>query len=164
MSQRQVRLRAQRAQKRVITADLFGDDSLSGGVGGWESENVGKTKRPALRYTGNPGWQYQLPLIFDGAPTNASVESRCRQLQKWGRGGRRGAQPPRLLISGKLLRAPKGIAWVIDSLEWGPQMRRPDGRRIQQQVTVNLIQWSKPPPPPPKKKKKKPKKKPKGKK
>lgn len=149
-------------KRRVrVTGVLVGDDAVSGGVGGWEAEQAGKRRRPVLRFKGNPGWSLQVTLVLGSAAEEKSIEAQCRQLVAWGRRPKVGL-PPRVKVAGKV-RAPLGVDWVIDSLDWGAQIRRGDGRRIQQQVTVTLLEYNKPPPakkPTEKGKKKKRKKKP----
>lgn len=150
-------------KRRVrISGVLLGDDAVAGGVGGWEADKAGKKRRPVLRFGGTPGWEVTLTLMLGVAEDDKSVEWPCRQLVAWGR-RRKGALPPRLKIAGKV-RVPTGADWVIDSIEWGPQIRRASDRaRVQQQVTVKLIEYNRPPKKPtekPKKPPRKPKKKP----
>lgn len=166
MKRDQVSIRARGTERPRLIADLYGDDSTDGGVGGWEAEQAGKRRRPALRYSGRPGHQLTVTLMIHSGFTNKPVEAKCRQLAAWGRPPvRRGKKkagariPPRLEVLGPYLRSPRGVSWVIDSIEWGEQVRRGDGRRIQQLVTVTFVEWNKPPPPPKKKKKKDKKKK-----
>jgi hypothetical protein len=136
--------------RRGIIVDLLGHDAPSGGVGGWEAEQAGKKKRPVLRWAGRPGHEQTIVVMIDGFDTNTSVEATCRRLGSWGR-GRKDTPPPRLQVTGRYLRSPANVAWVITGLEWGDQIRRGDGRRIQQVVTLTLSEWNKAPQPPPKK-------------
>ena len=153
MTLHRVTIRA-KGTTRAVVGDLVGDDGPGGGIGGWEGEQAGKKKRPVTRYGGRLARTQQITVMFDGVDTGTVVESKVRQLESWA-AGRKGKQPPRLSVTGRLLRSPNGVAWVITALEYGEQIRRADGRRLRQQVTVSLVEWNKPPP--------KPKKKPKGK-
>ena len=145
-------------KRRVrISAHLLGDDAVSGGVGGWEAQQAGKRRRPVLQFKGTPGWEVTLTLMLGDPGGQASVEWACRQLVAWGR-RRKGALPPRLKIAGKV-RVPTSVDWVIDSIEWGPQIRRESDKvRIRQQVTVKLIEYNRPPKKPTEKPKKPPRK------
>lgn len=148
-------------KRRVqVSGDLLGDDSPGGGVGGWKGEQAGKKRRPVLRFEGTPGWTESITLMLGAVEDDRSVEWQCRQLIAWGR-RRKGALPPQLRLRGKV-RVPTSLDWVIDSLEWGQQIRRPgDQVRVQQQVTITLSEYNRPPKAkPPTKKGKKKKKRP----
>ena len=151
--QHKVVIRARGTQRKVV-ADLVGDDSPGGGIGGWEGSQAGKKKRPAMRFTGRSARTQKVVLMLDGYDTNTPVESSVRQIESWA-AGRKGNRPPQVLVSGALLRSAKTVPWVITGVEYGEQIRRADGRRVRQELTVSFTEWSKPPP----KKKKKPKKK-----
>ena len=143
MTLHRVTIRA-KGTTRAVVGDLVGDDGPGGGIGGWEGEQAGKQKKPVLRYAGRPGRTQQITLMFDGVDTGTVVESAVRQLETWG-AGRKNTQPPRLSVTGRLLRSPASVSWVITGLEYGEQIRRGDGRRIRQEVTVSLAEWNKAP-------------------
>ena len=133
-----------------LRADLLGDDTLDGGTGGWEDTEFGgkKNRRSGMVFKGSPGYTLTIPLGFNGigggGPSRASsVEAQCRRLAAWARPRKAGGRPPKLKVSG-LLRAPGNITWVIDSITWGTQVRNSQGRRVQQQVEVTLIQYRPP--------------------
>lgn len=138
-------------KRRGIRFELTDSDEVGGGVGGWNAEQAGRRKRPVLRYAGRPGWTLSLPLIIDNLEADRSIELRCRQLLAWGRPAPRSALPPRLRVEGPI-RAPQVVDWVIDSIDWGEQIRNDRGHRVQQELTLKLIEYNRPP------KKKKPKK------
>ncbi|MCB9377084.1 MAG: hypothetical protein H6515_14610 [Microthrixaceae bacterium] len=123
----------------TLTFELDGDDQVTGGVGGWEAEQAGKKKRPVVRWAGTPGWNVQLPLVLDGVRGEKSVEAACRRITAWGR-PQGDAKPTRLKLDGPV-RVPASVVWVIDSIELGAQMRRNDGRRIMQELTLTLVEY-----------------------
>lgn len=133
-------------QARPLRCDLLGDDQPGGGVGGWEETEGGKRGRGAgLAYRGAPAYTLSLPLGFNGISSGqaVSVEPQCRRLVDLGRATKKGGLPPRLHVQG-LIRVPSNIDWVIDSIEWGTQIRNAAGARVQQQLTLNLVQYRKP--------------------
>lgn len=146
---------------RRLRCDLLGDDQPGGGVGGWEEVEGGKRAR-GLAFKGSPSYTLTLPLGFNGLEVNGpgskvSIEQQCRRLVDLGRPAGKGGRPPKLHVAG-LVRVPSTIEWVIDSIEWGAQIRNDAGARVQQQFTLNLIQWRKPPKSPAKKSRKTPEK------
>ncbi len=132
-----------------LRCDLRGDDQPGGGVGGWEETEGGKRGRGAgLAFRGSPAYTLSLPLGFNGLETagpgsRVSVEPQCRRLVNMGRSQKKAGRPPKLHVNG-LVRVPSNIEWVIDSIEWGEQIRDASGARVQQLFTLNLIQWRKP--------------------
>lgn len=132
-----------------LRCDLLGDDQPSGGVGGWEDVEGGKRGRGAgLAFKGSPSYTLALPLGFNGLETKGpgskvSIEQECRRLNDLGRPAKKGALPPRIHVAG-LVRVPSNLEWVIDSIEWGTQIRNEAGARVQQQFTLSLIQYRKP--------------------
>lgn len=135
---------------RALPCDLLGDDQPGGGVGGWEEVQGGKRGRAqGLAFKGSPAFTLTLPLGFNGLEVNGpksamSVESQCRRLVALGRPAGKGGLPPKLHVAG-LVRVPSNIVWVIDSIEWGTQIRDASGSRVQQLFDLTLIQWRKPP-------------------
>jgi hypothetical protein len=123
---------------------LAGDDGLSGGVGGWES--VPRPRRRATaEWVGTEPYLLSLPLITTGVDArgrrSVSVEPKLRKLVKLAQPTKRTGEPPILLVRGPVrLPSPK-MRWVITGFEWGEQMRGPGGRRIQQEVTVHLMEY-----------------------
>ena len=172
MTQRQVVLTVGRGKKAThLRADLLGDDVVTGGVGGWEMADATSKRTKGFAFRGTPQRTITLPLAFNGLEArgrgrHSVVEPRCRRLVAWSRPrpaakGKKGKRrPPAMRIRG-LVRM-SGGRWVIESIEWGEQIRNSQGRRIQQRFTLTLVEWRPPPrkKPPAKKGKKKGKKKP----
>lgn len=122
------------------TATLDGDDEVTGGVGGWDAEQAGKSKRPVMRWAGVQGYQITIPLTLDQTATNGSVESACRRLTQLGRPPKGRIRPKPLRLAG-LLRVPTHLSWVITGIEWGEQIRRSDGRRTYQEISLTLSEY-----------------------
>lgn len=123
----------------TVTGDQDGDDTVSGGIGGWEQRQ--RPRRPTmLSWTGTPGVVWQLPVLL-GPDADSSIEPDCRLLQSWGVPGKDDDQPPTLLVDAPAGRAPDGAKWVLQDLEWGEQTRNDRGRRIQQEVTLTLLEY-----------------------
>lgn len=137
-------------KSRQLRCDLLGDDQPGGGLGGWEEVQGGKLGRGrGLSFKGSPSYTLTLPLGFNGLETQGpgsrvSVEAECRHLVNLGRPAGKGGKPPKIHVAG-LVRVPSTIEWVIDSVEWGTQIRDDHGARVQQQFTLALIQYRKPP-------------------
>lgn len=124
-----------------LNASLVGADTLTGGVGVWDSV-ARPRQREALEWTGTSGFTYVLPLVFDGLDfwpgRDNSVEAGCRLLQKWaGDPTKKTGEPTIVRLSGPL-QTPDSIRWVITGLDWGAKVRNREGRRVQQYVTVTF--------------------------
>lgn len=137
--------------------ELLGDDEITGGVGGWE-DLPRPRRRNAVQWVGTPALSLGLPLLLSGVDQahttsalsrrpihtvfarDTSVESAVRQLTSWGQKTKKTGQPPILRVAGPV-RGPQTARWVIEDLEWGPQIRNRDGQRIQQEVTVRLKEY-----------------------
>jgi hypothetical protein len=124
---------------------LNGDDEVSGGVGGWEV--VPRPRRKAsVEWVGvTQPWTLALPLITDGLDVregdNRSVEPKLDALIFLAQVVPGGSQPPVLTVSGPVRVRRPNMRWVIQSFEWGAQVRRSDQARVQQMFTVNLLEY-----------------------
>lgn len=130
--------------RKRLRLHLAGDDSVGGGVGGWES--VPRPRRTATAdWIGSPPWTLALPLITSGVDVrgnrDVSVESKIRRLIALAEPTRKTGEPPILRISGPVRQPSPRMRWVITDLEWGAQMRNRRGQRIQQEVTVHLLEY-----------------------
>lgn len=126
-----------------INFDLLGDDTITGGVGGWES--LARSRRsPAAGWVGLPEVTYTLPLMIDGFANRPRgdrvIEADCRRLADWGRPVGPNADPPVLKIAGPVMVTP-GARWVLQDIAWGSRIRNDKGHRVQQQVTLTLLQY-----------------------
>jgi hypothetical protein len=122
---------------------LDGDDELTGGVGGWEI--VGRPRRRgAAEWVGVPPFRLTLPLFTDGLDVrpgvNVSVEPKITALTRLALKVPGGFQPPLLELSGPLRLPFPGMRWVIEDITWGTAWRRSDQQRVQQAMTVMLIE------------------------
>ena len=168
MSQRDrsVRIKAVRPAGGSITLDLAGDDQLTGGVSNWTTVDRPR-RRQAVEWAGVTGFTYVLPLVLNGVDAGGGstsyngevghivqrpgpvhqggrdvvVEPDIQQLLKWAsKATKKTGQPVVVRLAGPL-KAPDSVRWVISSLDWGAQIRNRSGRRIQQYVTVTLVEW-----------------------
>lgn len=109
----------------------------TGGVGGW-----GRLARPllpsAVEWTGQPEEGLQFPLLFNGWP-DQSVEDRIVLLRSFGEPRARRKPPPELRF--RYGGMGRGATWVIDSLEWGEELRNRQLQRTLQTVTVTLLRY-----------------------
>lgn len=123
---------------------LVGDDELTGGVGGWEVVPRAR-RRGAAEWVGVEPYRLALPLLttgFDVTPgENVSVEAKLVALERLALKVPGGLQPPVLQVLGPV-RVPRADQrWVIEDIEWGAQVRRSDQQRIQQEMTVRLLEY-----------------------
>ncbi len=124
---------------------LYGDDEVSGGVGGWEV--IERPRRKAsVEWVGvRAPWTISLPLLTDGLDVlpgdNRSVEPKIDALISLAQIAPGRDQPPVLTLSGPIRVRRPNMRWVIESFQWGPQVRRSDAARVQQEVTVTLLEY-----------------------
>lgn len=125
-----------------VDFELVGDDDLSGGVGGWATLDRPR-RTAAVTWTGTPAQTYTLPLLLDGMDLGPGldfpIESQCNQLLAWGRGSVTNT-PPVLQVTGLVI-VPDTSRWVLQDLSWGGKERDRLGRRVQQYVTVTLLEY-----------------------
>ncbi len=107
------------------------------GVGGWS--RVPHPKRTeTIEWEGTPLASFPLELRFDGWPDRL-VEEPCRVLEAWSKRQPGWHQPAALQL---LYGANSDRLYVIDGLEWGAELRREDGLRVRQDVTVTLLEYA----------------------
>lgn len=127
--------------------DLVADDQLRGGIGMWTTVNRPR-RRDAIEWAGTSGYSYVLPLLLDGTEqsigVDRSVEPECRRLLAWSGEATRTTDEPTVLLATGPLKTPPNVRWVITDLAWGGQIRNGNGNRVQQYVTVTLIQHTAP--------------------
>lgn len=110
---------------------------LSGGVGGWQE--IEHPKRPSsVEYGGQPLQTLTIEALFDGWRQQASVEEPLRILNVWGRipPGRR---EPAVLQFEYANHANQ--RWVLQDLDLGESLRREDGSRVRQYLTITLLEY-----------------------
>jgi hypothetical protein len=123
---------------------LLGDDELTGGVGGWEV--VARPRRKAAaEWGGTDAWTLSLPLMATGMESSrgrdASIEGALRALIAAGTPSAKTGQPPVLKVTGPVRVPSSSIRWVIQSIEWGAQIRNNAGQRVQQEFTLALLEY-----------------------
>lgn len=112
----------------------------SGGVGGW-NEIPRPRQETAVEWGGQPASFLTFTLLFDGFDNDESVEPQCRLLKNMGQRPKGGKQPPILEMDyGPVGR---GQLWVIQSIDWGPELRNKQLERIRAEATVTLLQFNK---------------------
>jgi hypothetical protein len=122
---------------------MDGDDDLTGGLGGW-IVNGRPRRRGSPEWEGVPPFQLTLPLYTDGhdvAPgRNESVEPKIVALIRLALKVPGGFQPPLVEVSGPTKAPWPGMRWAINDIRWGEQIRRSDGQRVFQAMTVVLLE------------------------
>lgn len=129
-------------QRPRLEAEQLGDDTITGGGGGYEvRERGGRT--PLTAWVATPGRTWTLPLTFDGydATTETSVEQEIALLDSWSRPLDSTDEPPPLRVRARVGRAPATSRWVIDTIELGDQIRNTAGDRIRQDLTLTLLEY-----------------------
>lgn len=118
-----------------------GPAQMTGGIGGWVTEER-PGLHPAVWWKGATLYEQTVPFIFEKRAIDGSVEPEVAALRALG--GREGAYdpPPVLAIRGRGLHRPD-LDWIMSEIEWGDAERRErDGRRVYQEGTVTLLQYS----------------------
>lgn len=146
-----VRIRSEDDTLTLLVRLGDGSPQLSGGVGGWEAV-ARPGHRPLTVWRGQPeALTYSIPLLFDGYRwdpqhgSGYSVEADCRTLERMGGLDAGDPEPPLLIIEGALPHDESRAAqnrWVLNSIEWGDAIRRPDGHRVRQAATVTLLLYT----------------------
>jgi hypothetical protein len=126
-----------------IRFELTGDDTLTGGAGGW-NDVARPRRRAALEWVGTPAYQLILPLLLDGMETTIGhdtvIEPQCRQVAAWATKDEKTGRPTILKATGPI-RVGEQKRWVIQDITWEGQVRNKKGRRIQQHLTVTLKEY-----------------------
>jgi hypothetical protein len=122
----------------VVAALGDGPPTLSG-EGGWEV-----VKRP--KWVGFTNWEgidpytLDIPLLFDGFARDVSVERDLGLMQMMMRPAvTPSTRPPIIRAVGPVPMT--HLRWVITNIEWGDCVRRADGARTRQFVTLHLLQF-----------------------
>lgn len=140
-----VTLTPTRPPKPGIVFDLDGDETITGGVGGWESLDRPRN-RPATAWVGTPAKVIELPLLLDGREAGGPgvdqvIEGSCRRLERWGLPTQKTGEPDVLSVTG-LVRVDTATRWVIQDLAWGPYVIDDSGQRVAQAVVVTLLEYA----------------------
>jgi hypothetical protein len=106
------------------------------GVGGWVEVPHPKASS-STEYEGMPLRTLRIDALFDGWRDQTSVEGPCALLEGWGRihPGRR--EPAVLTFE---YGSYGGSRWVVNGLEWGDALRGYGGKRLRQQVVIELLE------------------------
>jgi len=141
-----------------IGCELLGDVKVSAaGAAAWTM--MDRPRRKGFpEFTAVQLLVLDLPLMIDGADTDTDIEPLCAELDMWRYPTEAVGIPPLLEITGPIPSFPGNPWWVIQTIGWGPAIRRHDGQRIQQTFTLNVVEvrgeasninYYPPPPPPP---------------
>jgi hypothetical protein len=133
-------IRAAGSPNPRLILEQIGDDTVEGGVGGWEVIDR-PTRESMTAWRNTPGLRWALPLSLDGADAGRSVEGDVEQLIAWGQPDDALGEPPTLVVSARVGRAPSTARWVIDSIEWGEQIRNDANVRVRQDLTLTLLKY-----------------------
>lgn len=129
--------------ERGQRAHLIGQDTLTGGVTAWET-----LERPrrvsATEWTGVAPYQLVIPLLLDGMDlasdgVDRSVEPVIERFLAWSR-PRPTGDPVVVVVDGPLKVPAYNPRWIITDLDWGECYRRADRARIQQELTITLLE------------------------
>lgn len=113
---------------------------LSGGYGGWNE--VARPRRVALTiWGGHSPQKMTMELIFDDFIDGGSVEPQCEAIEKMAKSPAPAKQPPIVTVSGSAL--PAQGQFLIADVKWGDFLRRGDGKRVRQLVTLELSRYVK---------------------
>lgn len=134
-----------RPPKPGIVFDLDGDESTSGGVGGWESLDRPRNTA-ATAWVGTPARTLTLPIRLDGREVGGVgvdqvVEGSCRRLERWGQPTGKTGEPDVLSVSG-LPRVDAATRWVIQDISWGSYVVDETGQRVMQGMVVQLLEYA----------------------
>lgn len=123
---------------------LDDDETITGGIGGWESLERPRNT-PATAWVSTPAKTLQIPLLLDGRDAlpgfDQRVESLCRQLERWGQPTGKTDEPPVLRVDG-LVRIDTASRWVLQDIAWGAYVIDDNRQRIVQALTVTLLEYA----------------------
>lgn len=138
-----VTLKPTRPPKPGMVFELDGDETISGGVGGWESLDRPRSSAAAA-WVGTPPKTLELPLLLEGREAGGVgvdrvVEGSCRRLERWGLPTGRTGEPDVLRING-MVRVSSSSRWVIQDIAWGEYEVNDAGQRVMQALTLTLLE------------------------
>lgn len=138
-----VTLTPTRPPKPGITCELDDNETISGGVGGWETLDRPRNT-PATAWVGTPAKTLELPLLLDGREAGGIgidqvVEGACRRLERWGMPTGKTGQPDILRVDG-LVRVSSASRWVIQDIAWGEYEVNEAAQRVMQVLTLTLLE------------------------
>jgi hypothetical protein len=119
-----------------------GASRLSGGVGGTSTIDIPGDVQ-AVDWQTHPPYQLTVPLMFDGFATGDPVNGSINKLYRMARARRGDRRPPSVEIHGPVpLPAPSGIRWLVENIDQGDEVVRPDdgGPRLRQDLVLTLVQ------------------------
>jgi LysM repeat protein len=117
---------------------------LSNGAGGWDQIDR-KRRKSITEYKGGPGWQLDIPCLFDGWQSGTPVDSDVKTLEAMAVPAVGEIEPPKLHVDGggaiphDFWNDPETL-WVIDSFSWGDSLAV-GNIRYRQQVTVTVVEY-----------------------
>ncbi len=112
-------------------------------TGGWQ-EITRPRRGAATRWDGYPAEKLTIPGMFDGLTGRVSVEPLIAQLERLAKPAGT-LPPPELTVTGEVVpAAARRQKWVIQQIQWADKIVRPDGARVRQVFTIDLIEPSEP--------------------
>jgi LysM domain len=119
---------------------LMGEDpaTVTAGYGGWVVAS--RPRRVGLSvWEGRTPYSMTLPLRFDGWKLDDAVDTELAYLERMALPLEEYKTPPPVTVSPP---APHfGLPWVINGLTWGANIIRADGKRLRQDVTIDLMEY-----------------------
>lgn len=110
---------------------------VKGGYGGWEI--VDRPRRVSLtQWNGRQPYQMDVGIMFDGYRQDNEVEIEISRLERMALPY--GKEPPVVEIKGSAV-PHDDLKWVITNVTFGDALRRSNGRRVRQQVTISFTQY-----------------------
>lgn len=136
----QVSIRRVGTDRPRLELEMIGDDEVTGGDAQW-TLNDRAGRNPMTVWEGTTAVTWTLPLTFDNFDEGSSVERQVAQLASWREPGDNDDQPPHLVVNAPAGRAPSTKRWVIQSIEWGDQIRNGAGNRVRQDLRLTLLEY-----------------------
>ena len=119
---------------------LLGADGarMTGGYGGWSV--ISRPRRLGLtQWDGRNPLEMAVQLVLDAHADDGSVEAQCSALERMALPPRSLAEPPVVRITGAVPHS--DLTWVVNEIAWGAVIRRLDGNRTRQEVTLTLLRY-----------------------
>jgi phage tail protein X len=115
-----------------------GAATLTGGIGGWETEGrpdaIGVSK-----WTGGDPITQDIPVLLNGYIKGNSIQGQMNELARLGRNTTNDEEPPLFQMFGPI-NYPQ-LDWVLESIEWGEVERDDDRSLLRQAAVLKVIEF-----------------------
>jgi hypothetical protein len=138
MARGEVTVRTARGPRLSVTA-LMGENgpTMIGGYGGWEV--VDRPRRIGLtQWRGRSPYSMTLDLVLDGFKQGDEVEIDISRLERMALPDVK--EPPVVEVKGSAV-PHDDLEWIIETLEFGTALRKNNGRRVRQEVTITFLRY-----------------------